>query len=96
VRTVHSCEVSEEDGLIRISVCGDGFLYNMVRIIAGTLTEVGRGRTPPERAREAVETGDRRLAGPTLPPEGLRLEWMEHEVDGDTVRSPGAGALRLR
>ena len=100
VRTIHSCDVSAEDGLIRISVCGDGFLYNMVRIIAGTLTEVGRGRVPPERAREALATGDRRLAGPTLPPEGLRLEWMEHEIGSERgseiVRSPGPGALRLR
>lgn len=96
VRTVLSCDVAESDGLVCLDVSGDGFLYNMVRIIAGTLVEAGRGRIDEARVREALRTGDRRLAGPTLGPEGLRLEWMEHVIGGAVVRAPGEGALRLR
>ena len=96
VRTVLSCDVAETDGFITIDVAGDGFLYNMVRIIAGTLADAGRGKIDAARVREAITTGDRRLAGPTLPPEGLRLEWMEHEIAGELVRSPEPGAPRLR
>lgn len=96
VRTVLSCEVSETDGVIAIDVSGDGFLYNMVRIIAGTLVEAGRGRSDGARIGEAIATSDRRLAGPTLPPEGLRLEWMEHEISGRLVRSPDPSTPRLR
>ncbi len=96
VRTVLSCDVAETNGVIAIDITGDGFLYNMVRIIAGTLVEAGRGKLTAERVREALETGDRRLAGPTLPPEGLRLEWMEHEIGGELVRSPGDDAPCLR
>jgi len=96
VRTVHACEVTEADGLIRIDVAGDGFLYNMVRIIAGTLADAGRGKNSAAQTREALATGNRRLAGPTMPPEGLRLEWMEHVIGGETVRAPGPAAPRLR
>lgn len=79
VRTVHACEVTRhDDGRITIDVSGNGFLHNMVRIIAGTLVDAGRGRSSPERVDEALRTGDRRLAGPTLSPEGLRLEWIEY------------------
>jgi tRNA pseudouridine38-40 synthase len=63
---------------VRIDVAGSGFLYNMVRIIAGTLVEAGRGRLAPGDVRSALETGDRRRAGPTLPPCGLCLEWVRY------------------
>ena len=63
---------------VELEVTGNGFLYNMVRIIAGTLMEVGRGHFVPDQVREAVQTGERRLAGPTLPPEGLCLEWIHY------------------
>jgi len=81
VRTVHACDVRDEprEGggrTVWIDVSGDGFLYNMVRIIAGTLVEVGRGRIDTARVRGALASGDRRLAGPTLGPEGLCLMWM--------------------
>lgn len=88
VRTVHACEVTgtamEDEGeswarRVRIDVSGDGFLYNMVRIIAGTLVEVGRGRMSAEDVRKAIESGERRRAGPTLGPEGLCLEWVGYE-----------------
>ena len=50
----------------------------MVRIIAGTLMEVGRGYMPVEQVAKALATGERRLAGPTLPPEGLCLRWIHY------------------
>ena len=58
---------------IVITVTGTGFLYNMVRIIAGTLMEVGRGAIAPERIPEIIGAMDRRAAGPTAPPQGLTL-----------------------
>lgn len=58
---------------IRIRVTGDGFLYNMVRIIAGTLIDVGRGAMSPSSVKEILEAKDRSLAGPTAPARGLFL-----------------------
>jgi tRNA pseudouridine38-40 synthase len=80
VRTLIACEVLEgaTPGVVRIEVVGNGFLYNMVRIIAGTLVEVGRGRMDAGDAARALATKDRRDAGPTLPPTGLCLEWIEY------------------
>lgn len=83
VRTVFSCEVSEQrpvDGArrLRIDISGSGFLYNMVRIIAGTLVECGRGRMTADDVARAIESKDRRNAGPTLPASGLCLEWIRH------------------
>ncbi|WP_053983262.1 tRNA pseudouridine(38-40) synthase TruA [Niameybacter massiliensis] len=73
VRTVYSIEVRKVDDLIQIDICGNGFLYNMVRIIAGTLIEVGRGKKAPRCIAEMIEKKDRTLGGPTAPPEGLTL-----------------------
>ena len=61
-----------------IRVTGSGFLYNMVRIIAGTLMEVGRGKISPDAIGEIINSADRRRAGVTLPPQGLRLEWIRY------------------
>lgn len=63
--------VSPREIVIRVS--GTGFLYNMVRIIAGTLMEAGRGAIEPEQVKEILEACDREKAGPTAPPEGLTL-----------------------
>lgn len=68
-----------ESRVLDIVVQGSGFLYNMVRIIAGTLVEIGRGHDGPELVDRVLATGDRRLAGPTLPPHGLYLEWIRYE-----------------
>jgi len=68
-------EPDSED--IVISVVGSGFLYNMVRIIAGTLMEVGMGRRDPIWVKEALEAGNREAAGPTAPPCGLVLVGYE-------------------
>ena len=80
VRTIYDCRVerSDEEMTIDIFVQGDGFLYNMVRIIAGTLVDVGRGKLEPSNVDRALATQDRREAGPTLPPQGLCLQWIEY------------------
>lgn len=63
---------------IHIVISGSGFLYNTVRIIAGTLLDVGTGKMPPEQIDEILATQKRDLAGPTLPPNGLCLEWVKY------------------
>lgn len=66
------------DQLLTIRVKGDGFLYNMVRIIAGTLVEVGRGHIKPEEVAGIIAAKDRAKAGPTAPARGLRLVEIEY------------------
>jgi len=82
VRTIFQCEVTEapaEDGRwIYVDAEGDGFLYNMVRNIVGTLVEVGIGRWKPEKIPEILEARDRRDAGPIAPPNGLCLMWIKY------------------
>lgn len=78
VRRIHDCQVARDGDEIHITVSSNGFLFNMVRIIAGTLLEIGRGRMPVERIEEILKTGNRRLAGPTLPPQALCLEWIRY------------------
>lgn len=73
VRTVTACTVTSHEDEIVIRVQGNGFLYNMVRIIAGTLIEVGSGRREPEHIRDILGAKDRKAAGPTAPPNGLML-----------------------
>ncbi len=71
VRTIYSVEVERDRDLVLIRVRGNGFLYNMVRIIAGTLLFVGIGRIKPEDIPHILEGRDRRLAGTTAPAKGL-------------------------
>ena len=81
VRTITGCRVERPDPAgveAHVIVEGNGFLYNMVRIIAGTLVEIGRGRFEPDVIDTVIASGDRSRAGPTLPPEGLWLEWIEY------------------
>ncbi len=74
VRTIHAVEVEQTgDNTITMTFTGNGFLYNMVRIMAGTLLEVGRGNYPPEWAGEVLYGCDRSAAGPTAPAKGLTL-----------------------
>ena len=73
VRTVHWCRARREGDLISVAVCADGFLYNMVRIIAGTLIRGGRGFYEPEKVKEILEARVRTEAGVTAPPQGLVL-----------------------
>lgn len=73
VRTLYDVRIRKENDEIVIQVCGNGFLYNMVRIIAGTLIEIGRGSYPPEHMKEILAARDRQSAGPTAPACGLTL-----------------------
>ena len=83
VRTVFRCDVTEntnEDGRwVRVEVEGDGFLYNMVRNIVGSLAEVGLGRWEPAKIAPVLEARDRRAAGPIAPPNGLCLMWIKYD-----------------
>ncbi len=81
VRRIDKCRVqSIEEGHLSIDVSGAGFLWNMVRIIAGTLLEVGRGKFTPEEILGIIESGERRRAGKTLPAHGLFLEWVSFDA----------------
>ncbi len=83
VRRIYSVEVLEEGRELVIRVCGNGFLYNMVRIIVGTLLEIGQGKRTPEDMAQILEKKDRSAAGPTAPAHGLMLmkyEFLEEET----------------
>lgn len=73
VRRIYSLAVEQQGELIRLKVEGNGFLYNMVRIIAGTLLEAGRGRILPGEMPDIIASGDRKRAGATAPAKGLKL-----------------------
>lgn len=79
VRTIRSIEVERFDDMVTIRISGEGFLYNMVRIIAGTLIEIGNGQYPPERMQEILDARDREWAGPTAPAKGLTLLGIQYE-----------------
>ncbi len=77
VRTLYSVDVEEQGSDLVIRVCGNGFLYNMVRIIAGTLMDVGQGKKAPEEMQDILAAKNRSAAGPTAPAHGLML--MKYE-----------------
>ncbi|MCR5720589.1 MAG: tRNA pseudouridine(38-40) synthase TruA [Lachnospiraceae bacterium] len=79
VRTVLSIDIWEEGEEVKFKIKGTGFLYNMVRIIVGTLLEVGVGRKNPAWVKEVLEKKDRTAAGPTAPAKGLTLYQYEFE-----------------
>lgn len=79
IRTIHECTVTAiEEERLRIDVSGDGFLYNMVRILAGTLIEVGRGRITADAVPALLAARDRAHGAKTMPPEGLCLMWIQY------------------
>lgn len=85
VRTVHALDVRElprtegaNGQLVRIDIAGSGFLWNMVRIIAGSLLQVGTGQRTAADLAAALASRDRSQAGPTARPEGLCLEWIKY------------------
>ena len=81
VRTIFSCDVvALSPHRVQVNVCGSGFLYNMVRIIVGTLVEIGRGQLPIEHIQTILASADRSDAGPTIGPQGLCLRWIEYEI----------------
>lgn len=73
VRTIFSIELAQTGPEITLHVCGDGFLMRMVRILTGTLLEVGTGQRSPEQMPEILAARDRAAAGPAMPPQGLTL-----------------------
>jgi len=81
VRTIYYCRVQRSGELLEMKVCANGFLYNMVRAITGTVLYAAEGKMRPEEIPAILDAGDRRLAGPTAPPGGLYLTrlWYEDE-----------------
>jgi tRNA pseudouridine38-40 synthase len=77
VRAVSHCTVAASLPRIVIGIEGSGFLWNMIRIIVGTLVEVGIGRRLPEDIPKMLQAHDREAAGPTAPPHGLYLQWVK-------------------
>lgn len=73
IRKIFKAEIYERDERIYIELTGNGFLYNMIRIIAGTLLDVGLEKIKPEEIKNIIESKDRKKAGKTLPPAGLCL-----------------------
>jgi tRNA pseudouridine38-40 synthase len=88
VRTITHLTLSRFGEWTWLDVEADGFLYNMVRAIAGTLMNVGRGYWPESKVAEILQAGDRRLAGPTAPAQGLFL--MRVTYDGPSPSSSGS------
>lgn len=85
VRTIYELEIIEHKSVydgkeLVIRIQGNGFLYNMVRIIVGTLVRVGRGFYTPEQVKEILEAKDRQAAGVTAPPQGLMLMEIKYEI----------------
>ena len=78
VRTIYELSITKKDQLITLRIRGNGFLYNMVRIIAGTLLQVGMHRIKPEEVKTILEAKNREVAGPTAPAKGLMLIGIEY------------------
>ena len=85
VRTVTDLNVVQSGDDLMIRIRGNGFLYNMVRIIAGTLVRVGRGFYPPERVKEILDAKERTSAGATAPPQGLILIGIEYQQKEELI-----------
>ena len=79
VRRIDALTVDKKEDIITIRITGNGFLYNMVRIIAGTLIRVGTGEYKPEQIPEILAAKDREMAGPTAPAHGLTMIGIEYE-----------------
>ena len=86
VRTITDIRVQRLDETVLLTVSGNAFLYNMVRIIAGTLIDIGHGRLAPDALQKALDTGDRLQLGVTAPPQGLTL--VEVRYDGLPQQRP--------
>lgn len=86
VRTVYSLDVDKDGDLITIRITGNGFLYNMVRIIAGTLIRTGTGEWEPECVPEILEARSRAKAGPTAPAKGLTLMEIRYPDEEKTPK----------
>ena len=90
VRTVFQLKVERAGSEVYIIITGDGFLYNMVRIITGTLVEVGLGKRTPDSVADTISSADRQKAGHTAPPQGLYLKKIYYDVE----EVPGYGNIK--
>lgn len=82
VRTVYYYDVARDGDLISLKVCANGFLYNMARAMAGTVVYAAEGKYPPEAVADILARGDRKAAGPTVPPGGLYMTQLWYD-DGE-------------
>lgn len=85
IRTIYSLEVEKVGNYIKIYISANGFLYNMARIIAGTLIEVGSNKIKPSDIKDIIDSKDRRKAGKSLPPQGLTLVEVYYNNIENTV-----------
>lgn len=92
VRTVYWCQASREEDLITVRVCADGFLYNMVRAMVGTMVYASYGKLLPEDIPALLEVGDRRLTGPTMPPQGLYMHRVWYDGPAGVMMAAGTGS----
>ena len=81
VRTIFDLDVKKTEEGYELVVCGNGFLYNMVRIITGTIVDVGLGKIFPEEIKGIIDSKDRSKAGHTAPPQGLYLAEVYYTED---------------
>ena len=81
VRTLYRLDIEEHENELRFVVCGSGFLHHMVRILVGTLCEVGAGKRRPESMPALLRCRNRAMAGETMPAEGLMLMQVEYEKE---------------
>jgi tRNA pseudouridine38-40 synthase len=97
VRTVLACDVAHAGPRVVIGVHGTGFLWNMVRIMVGTLVQVGLGQFAAEQIPQMLAARDRKSAGATAPPHGLYLQWIKlrQESDADAPRASTSSAARV-
>ena len=91
VRTVHGCDVTYRCPKLVIAVEGSGFLWNMVRIMVGTLVEIGLGRYAADDVPAMLAARDRRAAGSTAPPHGLYLQWIRFADPAAVTPAASAG-----
>ena len=82
MRTIYYCDVTRSGDLLELKVCANGFLYNMVRAMVGTIVYAAEGKLAPEDIPAILDSGNRTLAGPTVPPGGLYMTrlWYEEDV----------------
>ena len=91
VRTVHYCRAEKTGDVITVAICADGFLYNMCRAMVGTMVYASYGKLNPQDIPALLEKGDRRLTGPTMPPQGLFMNhlWYPDFELSDSSSLPG-------
>ena len=85
VRTVYWCRAEKDGDLITVSICANGFLYNMCRAMVGTMVYASYGKLIPEEIPALLEKRDRRLTGPTMPPQGLYLNRVWYDGTAGTM-----------